>query len=133
VEVRPAEQILIDALDKMPEGQILCTSLGRGQFAAAAARNRPPATVCCCFLDLSARNLAAEFHADPPPNLRFECRADFPEDEVDVFAMSVTASGDAELVREFLQAGHVRLRIGGMMFIATDNPVDSWLHDEMRK
>ena len=133
VEVRPAEQILIDALGKMPEGQILCTSLGRGQFAAAAARNRPLTNACCCFLDLTARNLAAEFHADAPPNLRFECRADFPEDEVDVFAMPVTAAGDAELVREFLQAGHVRLRVGGTMFIATDNPVDSWLHDELRK
>jgi len=133
VEVRPAEQILIDALGKMPEGPILCTSLGRGQFAAAAARNRPSTSVCCCFLDLSARNLAAEFHSDPTPNLRFECRADFPEDDVDVFAMPVTAAGDAELVRDFLQAGHVRLRLGGTMFIATDNPADSWLHDELRK
>ena len=133
VEVRPAEQVLIDALGKMPEGRILCTSLGRGQFAAAAAQNRPSASVCCCFLDLSARNLAAEFHADAPANLRFECRADFPEDEIDVFAMPVTAAGDAELVREFLQAGHVRLRLGGTMFVSTDNPADSWLHDELRK
>jgi 16S rRNA (guanine1207-N2)-methyltransferase len=133
IEVRPAEQILIDALGKMPEGPILCTSIGRGQFAAAAARNRPSARVCCCFLDLSARNLAAEVHSDPQPNLRFECRSDFPEDEFAVFAMPVTAAGDAELVREFLQAGHMRLGIGGTMFVATDNPVDSWLHDELRK
>lgn len=136
VTVRPAEQILIDALVEMPEGSILSTSLGRGQFAAAVARQRASASVCCCFLDLSWRNLAVEFHAESrefPPNLRFECRADFPEEQFDVFAMPLTAAGDAELVRDFLQAGHLRLRIGGTMFIATDNPADSWLHDELRK
>jgi 16S rRNA (guanine1207-N2)-methyltransferase len=132
-EVRPAEQILIGALDEMPEGSILCTSLGRGQFAAAAAQNRPAAAVCCSFLDLSARNLAETFHPEPPPNLRFECQADFPQEEVDLFALPITASGDAELVRDMLQSGHVRLPRGGTMFVATDNPTDSWLHDELRK
>ena len=133
VEVRPAEQILIDALGEMPVGSILCTSLGRGQFAAAAAQNRPTAAVCCSFLDLSARNLAKEFHREPPPNLRFECQSDFPEEEVDLFALPITASGDAELVRDILQSGHLRLRRGGTMFVATDNRTDSWLHDELRK
>jgi 16S rRNA G1207 methylase RsmC len=132
VQVRPAEQILIDALSEMPEGSILCTSLGRGQFAAAAG-GRSSDPVCCSFLDLYARDRADKFHPERPPNLRFECRADFPDETFDLFAFPITASGDAELVRDRLQAGHVRLRAGGTMFVATDNPTDSWLHDEMRK
>jgi 16S rRNA (guanine1207-N2)-methyltransferase len=133
VEVRPAEQILIDELGQMPEGSILCTSLGRGQFAAAAAKNRLSAAVCCSFLDLAARNLAETFYPQLPPNLGFECRADFPEEEFDLFVLPITASGDAELVRDMLQSGLVRLRSGGKMFVATDNRTDSWLHDELRK
>jgi 16S rRNA G1207 methylase RsmC len=133
IEIRAAEQLLIDALGDMPAGSVLCTSLGRGQFAIAAARNRPDSPVCCFFLDLYARDLAQQFHSDPPPNARFDCRTDFPEKEIDVFALPVTTSGDSELVREMLQTGHMRLRIGGTMFVVTDNPTDSWLHDELRK
>jgi 16S rRNA (guanine1207-N2)-methyltransferase len=47
--------------------------------------------------------------------------------------MPVTSAGDGELVRDLLQAGHQRLCKGGVMLIATDNPSDSWLHDELRK
>ncbi len=133
VEIRAAEQLLIDAIGDMPAGSVLCTSLGRGQFAAAAARNRHESPVCCFFLDLYARNLAQQFHSDPPPNVHFDCRTDLPEKEIDLFALPVTTSGDSEFVREMLQSGHMRLRIGGTMFVATDNPTDSWLHDELRK
>jgi 16S rRNA G1207 methylase RsmC len=131
-EVRPAEQLLIDALADMPAGSILCTSQGRGQFAVAAARNRPSA-VFCSFLDLYVRNVAQKVLSEPLPNLRFECLADFPEQDFDVFAFPLSTSGDAELVRDVLQSGHQRLRIGGMMFVATDNRSDTWLHEELRK
>jgi 23S rRNA (guanine1835-N2)-methyltransferase len=130
--VRTAEQLLIPALGDMPAGSILCTSLGRGQFAAAAAESRT-SEVFCSFLDLYARNVAKRFLPEPRPNLRFECLADFPEQEFDVFALPVTRSGDAEFVRDMLQAGHQRLRLGGMMFVATDNRTDTWLHEELRK
>ena len=130
--MRPAEQLLIDAIADMPAGAILCTSQGRGQFAVAAARNRSSG-VCCSFLDLYARNVAQKVLSEPLPNLRLECLADFPEQDFDVFAFPLSASGDAELVRDVLQSGHQRLRIGGMMFVATDNPTDTWLHEELRK
>ena len=131
-EARPAEQLLVGALADMPAGSILCTSLGRGQFAVAAAQNRT-GEVFCAFLDLYARNVAKKFLAEPCPNLRLECLADFPDREFDVFALPITASGDAEFVRDMLQSGHQRLRVGGMMYVATDNRTDTWLHDELRK
>ena len=133
VEVRAAEQLLIDALDELTAGSILCTSLGRGQFAAAAAAKFPASTVRCSFLDLYARNQAAEFHPAAPGNLRLECAADFPNEEFDLFALPVATSGDAELVRDRLQSGHQRLKLGGTLLAATDNRTDSWLHDELRK
>jgi 16S rRNA G1207 methylase RsmC len=133
VETRPAEQILIDALAEIPDGRILCTSLGRGQFAVEAARSHASSIVCCSFLDLYALEQASEHHGDAPPNLHFECQADFPDDEIDAFALPINAGGEAELVRDFLQAGHTRLRIGGKLLAATNNPKDTWLHEEMRK
>jgi 16S rRNA G1207 methylase RsmC len=133
VPARTAERILIEALGDMPAGSLLCTSLGRGQFAAAAAQNRPESATCCWFLDLYARDQAESLHAEHPANLRFECSADFPEEEVDLSVFPVGASGDSELVRDLLQSGHMRLKTGGSMFVATDNRSDSWLHDELRK
>jgi 16S rRNA G1207 methylase RsmC len=133
VPVRTAERILIEALGDMPAGSLLCTSLGRGQLAAAAAQNRPESATRCWFLDLYARDQAESLHAEHPANLRFECSADFPEEEVDLCVLPVAASGDSELVRDLLQSGHIRLKIGGAMFAATDNRSDSWLHDELRK
>lgn len=131
-EVRPAEQLLVAALGDMPTGTILCTSQGRGQFAIAAAQNRTN-QVFCSFLDLYARDVAEKFLPEPSPNLRLECLADFPDQEFDVFALPITASGDAEFVRDMLQSGHQRLRVGGTMFVATDNRTDTWLHDELHK
>jgi 16S rRNA (guanine1207-N2)-methyltransferase len=129
---RPAEQILIESAGEIAATRILCTSLGRGQFAAAAARLHPAAAVRCCFLDLYALKQARAEHPETPANLQFECRADFPEEDVDAFVMPLSASGDTELVRECLRAGHTRLRRGGTMFVATDNTSDRWTHDELR-
>ena len=133
LEVRPAEQMLIDAVPDLPEGRLLCTSVGRGQFAVAAAQGHPASSVRCSVLDLYTLQQADKLQAPLPPNLTFECAADFPDDEVDVFALPIMTSGDGELVREYLQAGHRRLRIGGTIVAATDNASDSWLHDELRK
>ncbi len=129
---RRSEQILIDALADVPSGRILCTSLGRGQFAAAAARALPGASIHCCFLDLYLVEQAAACAPEAPANLRFVCEADFAPDEIDVFALPISAGGEAELARDFLQSGHSRLKIGGQLLAATDNPDDSWLHGEMR-
>lgn len=66
-------------------------------------------------------------------NLDFVCQADLPPGPVDLVAWCVSKQGDAELTRELLQAAHERLRIGGQLVAATDNPRDQWLHDELRK
>ncbi len=92
---RPAEQILIDALGDVPPGRILCTSLGRGQFAAAAAQADASSHVSCCFLDLYPLEQTRLQHADPPANLLLECAADFPDGPFDAVAFPVSASGEA--------------------------------------
>ena len=130
---RPAEQILIDALGEVPPGRILCTSLGRAQFATAAARADATSHVCCSFLDLYALEQARLQHADAPPNLRLDCAADFPDGPFDAVILPVSTSGEAELVRDWLQSGHEQLREGGTMLATTDNPSDVWLHGELRK
>ena len=40
----------------------------------------------------------------------------------DVMAFPFSASGEAELTRELIQAGHEQLRLGGRMYASTDNP-----------
>jgi 16S rRNA G1207 methylase RsmC len=107
--------------------------VGRAQFAAAAARADATSNVCCSFLDLYALEQARLQHVDALPNLRLECAADFPDGPFDAVVFPVSTSGEAELVRDWLQSGHERLREGGALFAATDNPSDVWLHAELRK
>ncbi len=130
---RPSEQILIDALGEIPGGRILCTSLGRGQFAMAAARANDGSSVCCSFLDLYALEQARLQQTDALSNLALECAADFPAGPFDTVAFPIATSGEAELVRDWLQSGHERLRDGATLLAATDNPDDVWLHGEMKK
>jgi 16S rRNA G1207 methylase RsmC len=111
----------------------LCTSLGRGQFAIAAAGANASSQVICSFLDLYALEQAWLQLTEAPSNLVLECRADFPDGPFDAVALPVTTSGEAELVRDWLQSGHERLREGGTLLAATENPDDVWLHGEMRK
>lgn len=133
IPARPQEQLLIDVLDDLPGGRILCTSAGWAQFAVTAATQRPTASVSAHFLDA--------FHAEQtraaigvlPGNLTIACSADFPEGEVDLVALPLSAKGEAELTRDWLQLGHQRLSIGGTLVASTDNPRDQWLHEEMQK
>jgi 16S rRNA G1207 methylase RsmC len=133
VKTRPSEELLMEVLSQCQAARVLSTSLGRAQFAAAAAERWPIAQVCCCFLDLYAAEQSRQLHAPGPANLSILCQPDFPDQEVDFAAFPLQASGDAELTRDVLQAGQQRLRIGGQMMAATDNADDSWLHNEMRK
>jgi 16S rRNA G1207 methylase RsmC len=130
---RPSERLLIDALEDVPSGRILCTSLGRGQFAIAAASANASSQVICSFLDRYALEQARLQLTEAPSNLALECRADFPDGPFDAVVLPVTTSGEAELVRDWLQSGHERLREGGTLLAATENPDDVWLHGEMRK
>ena len=133
IEVRPQEQLLIDALDAFSPSRILCTSRGVAQLAAAAARRFSSATVYCHYLDLYHAEKARQYAGNTLANLTLGCSSDFPPQPVDLAALPLSTQGDAELTRELLQEAHQRLETGGVLITSTDNPHDRWLHEEMRK
>jgi 16S rRNA (guanine1207-N2)-methyltransferase len=130
---RAQEQLLIDLLPELSAGRVLCTSAGVGQFAVAAARQFPPSTVHCHYLDLYQAEQARQANADMPENLSIGCAADFPPAEVDLVALPLSAHGEAELARDLLQAGHQLLCLDGQLLASTDNRGDRWLQEEMKK
>jgi len=133
VPAYPQEALLIDAIPELAGDQVICTSAGLAQFAAAAARALPQASVCCTYLDLYRANLALDRLVELPANLRIECAADLPNESADVVALPISASGEAELTRDLIQSGHERLRIGGRMYATIDNRRDKWLREQMGK
>lgn len=132
VPPRPSERLLIESVGRIAATRVCCTSLGRAQFAAAVASQLPTAEVQCQFLDLYQMQQAQQAHSGVP-NLRLCCQADFADGEFDLVAFPITAQGDAELTRDWLQAGQQSLRMGGSLWAATDNPHDRWLHAELEK
>lgn len=130
---RRSEQILVDAVPEVEGNRIVCTTQGRAQFAALLAQERPEASVVCMFLDMYRAEQARSLHEPFVSNLKIVCEPDLPESEVDAAAFPFTAGGEAELTRELMQQGHQVLRRGGRMFVTTNNPKDTWLHQEMRK
>ena len=128
-----SEQLLIEHLDELDGDRILCTTLGRAQFAAVAALRSTERRVTCHFLDLFRADESRRLHGDCGGRLRFACTADFPEEEFDAVALPFTATGEAELVRELMQAAYLRLVEGGRMSVATDNAGDAFFHEEMKK
>ncbi|MGO9110496.1 MAG: class I SAM-dependent methyltransferase [Thermoguttaceae bacterium] len=133
IELRPQEQLLIDALDAFSPGRILCTSQGLAQLAAAAARGFPSAAVYCHYLDLYRAEKARRHAGNDLANLSLGCSSDFPSQPVDLAALPMSAQGEAELTRELLQEAYQRLEAGGVLITSTDNQRDRWLHEEMRK
>jgi 16S rRNA G1207 methylase RsmC len=129
---RPQEQLLIDLLPEFAAARVLCTSLGLGQLATAAARQFPDATVHCQYLDLYRAEQARAAIERPPSNLSIVCTADFPAMEVELVALPFASSGEAELTRDLMQAGHELLRPGGSMIASTENRQDRWLHAQMQ-
>src|ERR1700749_2553488 len=97
-EVRPyaQESLLIDAIPEMSGDRVLCTSAGMAQFAVAAARALPEATVSCTFFYLYRAELATGHSPDAPRNLRIECAADLDDVEADVVAFPFSSGGEAE-------------------------------------
>ena len=96
-------------------------------------RALPHAAISCTYFDLYRANLAANHWQNLPPNLRIECAVDLPDEEADAVALPFSAGGEAELTRELIQAGHQRLRVGGKLFAATNNPDDKWLREQLAK
>lgn len=136
IAVRPSERMLIAALEEVDESaarRVLCTSLGRGQLATAAALRFPGARVVCHFLDVYLAAQARAYQSPSPENLSMICQADFPPDEIDLAMLPLTAAGQAELTREWLQQAHQVLALGGRLLAATDNPRDTWLGQQLRK
>src|SRR5262249_18455637 len=125
--------LLVDAIGEITGNCVICTSPGLAQFAVAAARNLPQASVACTYLDAYRAQLAIDHWPDLPSNLRFECATDVPDDTADVVDLTLAASGEAELARELIQAAHQRLSLGGRLFATTDRREDQWLGQQLLK
>lgn len=130
---RRSEQLLIYSAREFEAKRVLCTTLGRAQFAAEFVQRNPSAEVCCHFLDLALAERAREATAEHAGQLVISCQADFPATEFDLVCLPFSAQGDAELTRDLMQSGHDRLIEKGQLVVSTDNVDDTWLHKEMRK
>ncbi len=126
------ESLLIDAIDDVMGRRVLCTSLRRGQFAAAVADRSPDKEVTCFFLDVFLAKQTLDAIGPKRPNVTVLCETDFPEGPFDTVAMPFLKSGEAELTRELLQQAYERLDIGGRLMASTDNPEDTWLHEQLQ-
>lgn len=131
---RTAEKLLLEALPSWSPGSLLCTSLGRGQLGAEAARRWPDQQVTIWWSDLYQSQQAREFQGDDaPPNLNIICQPDPPPGPYDRVAIPLNHTGDAEWAREAIQTGYLALKEGGRLIVAVDNKRDSWLGAELRK
>jgi 16S rRNA G1207 methylase RsmC len=134
--VRPQEKLLIDAIPELTGNRVICTSAGRAQFAVAYALDNPESVVDCWFLDVfhkTQSDFRISEDGPPPPNLTLHCLPDLPELEADLVAFAFKKGGEAELTRDLLQQGYLRLVEGGRMIVSTDNDEDQWIHAEMRE
>lgn len=127
------ERLLMGAVGDEPASSVLCTSVGRGQLAAELANRWPKAHVTCHFLDAYLADRAETRLEESDSRVSVVCSSDFPEMEADLVALPCRSQGDGELTRERLQAGYQRLRMGGRLVVATDNPRDTWLGEQMKR
>lgn len=128
----PKEALLLGALDDVIGNRVLCTSIGRGQFATAVANRSPDFEVTCFFLDVFLAKQARDEIALRPGSVSAICETDFPGGPFDTIALPCRKNGEAELTRELLQQAHERLEIGGRVIASTDNPHDEWLHEQLQ-
>jgi 16S rRNA (guanine1207-N2)-methyltransferase len=133
VKTPVAERLLIEEIPTVVSGQVLCTTLGRGQFAQVAAEYAPQSAVICHCLDVYDAQAATEHCGTGAGKPMIHCSADFREGPFNVVAIPVDPRGETELTRDLLQTGYDRLVDQGRLLSATSNPEDQWLHDEMRR
>ena len=131
VPARPQEELLLELVSSVTSKRVVCNTAGRGQFALAAATKAQQ--VSLHFLDRYHLQQCRITAGELPANLNLVCEADLAAEPFDLAALSFSKQGDGELVRDLLQQAHERLEIGGRMAVTTDNPQDSFLHDELRK
>ena len=134
--IRPQEKLLIDVIPELQGNRVICNSAGRGQFAIAYADAHPDADVRCWFLDIFHQS-QSEFRIsqdrEMPANLQLICAPDLPEQEADLVVFAFKKGGEAELTRDLMQQGFLRLVEGGRMIVSTDNDEDQWIHSELRE
>ncbi len=128
-----AEQLLIEQIPAVHETRVLCTTLGRGQFAAAFLAARPEGHVTCHHFDVYLAGQTTGHVGAGETRPEVTCAADFPAGPFELVALPIDPRGEAELARDLLQSGHERLVVGGRLLAAVSNPDDQWLHEEMRK
>jgi 16S rRNA (guanine1207-N2)-methyltransferase len=130
-----AEQLLIEEIPTVAAGpsRVLCTTLGRGQFAQVAAEYAPQSHVVCHCFDAYDAQAASEHCGAGEGKPIVHCEADFPPGPFDIVVIPVDPRGESELTRDLLQAGRERLVEGGRLLTATSHREDQWLHGEMRK
>ncbi|QDU27454.1 Ribosomal RNA small subunit methyltransferase C [Anatilimnocola aggregata] len=129
---RSAEQLLIDFLPRLKGERLLCTTLGRAQFATAFADAHLESAVTCWFLDLYAMQQSALQVGRRRESFQLVCVADPPEQEFDLACLPFQRQGEVELVRDQLQLAQERLAIGGQLVASSDNAEDSWLHEQLK-
>jgi 16S rRNA (guanine1207-N2)-methyltransferase len=127
----PQEVLFIEALTEMSGDRILCTSAGLAQFAAEAAQSLESATVSCLYLDQYRANLARDYCRGLSVKFQIICESDLPDGEADIVALPFSANGEAELSRDLIQSGHLRLRVNGKIYTSTENRKDTWLRDQL--
>ncbi|MEZ5941843.1 MAG: methyltransferase [Planctomycetaceae bacterium] len=132
LRVPVSEQLLINASAETEAKRVLCTTVGRAQCAVALAEQDPERQIVCHQLDVYQAE-QTHFAVENYPNINVLCSPDLPEDEFDLFVMPVEKRGEAELTRDWLQQGYDRLKTGGWLYAAVDNPKDKWLHHEVEK
>jgi len=134
--IRPQEKLLIDVIPELSGNRVICTSAGRAQFGVAYALDHLDAVVDCWFLDVfhkTQSDFRISEDGPPPPNLHLHCSPDLPEQEADLVAFAFKKGGEAELTRDLMQQGYLRLVEGGRMVVSTDNDEDQWIHSELRE
>jgi len=129
---RMSEGVLLRANLPLDVRQIWCTTLGWGQWGATAAARIPGSRVTCQFLDQYQADQARTVHG-ALEHVSFLCAADPPPLDCQLVAIPLSAHGDGELARDWLQHGHRLLECGGELLASTDNPRDHWLRGEMER
>ena len=139
LKIRPAEARLYEVASRMPGEQVVVISAGRAQSAAMVSMDRTKSTVFAWYLDSYRCQLASEHAlADEARNagakLNHVCSANWPlaDKPADLIMLEQPKTGEAELGREYLQIGWDNLKIGGALVVATDNPKDKWLLEQMQ-
>lgn len=131
------DSLLLSSLEGISASRILCTSLSRAALAVSLAQQCPSAEITCCFQDVflaeQARSEVAKSKAGAScRQVSIVCGTDFPSGPFDLACLPFLKNGEAELTRELMQQAFDRLEIGGRLIVSTDNPRDSWLHEQVQ-